>query len=178
MKLHAPPYTLKIVQYGSAPYGQDFEWYDLDQIFSDSGSLPDLKGAPIASWVLARLRRLIHDLPTWSDERNDGGGFCFDFDVEREGQVVASIQLQGDSMSPVVLGRGDAEVGEALKAAFVAALLSDPTDVEECCYRIVDPEWQEVPDGYFPPPTADSLNEYGWKPHDGFLGADNIKEDT
>ena len=60
----------------------------------------------------------------------------------------------------------------------LAALLSDPTDVEECCYRIVDPEWQEVPDDYFPPPTADAVNEYGWKPNHGFLGADNIKEDT
>lgn len=158
-------------------HGESFDWYDLDEAFQNSGQLPDLNGAPIASWVLARLRRLIPGLPASSDEENDGGGFCFNFDVQKDRELVASIQLQGDTISPIVLGHGSADVGDSLKAAFVSALLKTPNDLEECCYRIIDLEWQEDPDSYSPTPTDDSVNEYGWKPNDGFLGQHNIKED-
>ena len=88
MEFNASPYSLKIVGSSSMIGGESFDWYDLDEAFQSSGHLPDLNGAPIASWVLARLRRLIPAIPAWSDEQNDGGGFCFDFDVQKDGELV------------------------------------------------------------------------------------------
>lgn len=176
--IDVPPFKLAIVEQSRMKHaGQSFDWYELDTAFVESGKLPDLRGAQLSSFVLARLRNLIPDIPAESYEENDGGGFVFDLDVERDGEVVASIQLQGDSISPIVLGHGPQDVGDALQEVFVAKLLEAPDKLGECCYRIRNPEWDQSPELYTPTPTPDSINEYGWSKTTGFLGENNVKEE-
>ena len=77
--IDVPPFKLAIVEQSRMKHaGQSFDWYELDTAFVESGKLPDLRGAQLSSFVLARLRNLIPDIPAESYEENDGGGFVFD----------------------------------------------------------------------------------------------------
>lgn len=179
------------------------EWLDLRLI--QSGKVPNLCGAPLASWLLARLAFLTDDcLCLAGEEANDGGGYEIDmvvyrstvarppqqpgivqgflFDigelllpVESE-QPVAAFQLQADMEGVGVIGERAPDCSaDELLGALAAALLAAPEDLIPCELVVRDPEWELDPEMYQPWPDADSRNVYGW---DGteFLGKDNITE--
>jgi hypothetical protein len=179
MGFSSTDFTFGVVPFGSsAPnsLAHDFESY-LDEQLSESGKLSSDAAKVCASWFLARLRSLDSSIPAEASEHNDGGGYCFEIAVAAGTYVVASFQLQGDAAGVALLGRStDAETCEQMLSQFADTLLAAPDDVSECCYRIVDPEWQMDPDCFVPTPTEDSANEYGWR--DGtFLGIHNICEE-
>ncbi len=170
-----------------------------------SGKLPDLGGAPIASWLLARLAKLTdNQLGLAGIEHNDGGGYVVDFVVYRVsvspagknvcffqqslfepgdvytdegvGYPVASFQFQADMEGAAVLGRRSSEFeAEDILAAFATALLAAPTDLTPRELVVKDPEWKLDSEIYRPQPVKGSRNSYGW---DGsqFLGQDNIRD--
>jgi hypothetical protein len=175
---------------------------DLGLLLTRSGKLPELGGAPLASWLLARLARLTNDsLGLAGEEHNDGGGYVIEFVVYRvhaepennnapfvqlllfdPGECiepdlpVASFQFQADMEGAVVLGQRDPDfpAGQILEA-FAAALLAAPTELTARELAVRDPEWQLDPEIYTPWPEEDSRNWYGWNGF-RFLGKDNIRE--
>ncbi|MEQ9498547.1 MAG: hypothetical protein RIT81_16850 [Deltaproteobacteria bacterium] len=121
---------------------QDFAVEDLDERFTPH--LPELNGAPVASWVFARLgalvggedatRRLALDPDTV--EHVDDALFVIDFVVRRGEAPVAKIQLQGGTIGVALLGvTADAAVVEAFEAALLAAV----DEVATCRVMTLDP---------------------------------------
>ena len=145
----------------------------------ESGRVPDLNGAPLASWLLSRLAHLTDDgVPSSGRERNDGGGWTIPFVVRdaTNDRPVASFQLQGSMGGLDVVGDRAADCSsEQLLNALIAAVLDRPTDLMPCRLTVVDPEWRHDPDGYVPRPAPGGRNRYGW---DGsrFLGRRNIRD--
>jgi hypothetical protein len=151
----------------------------MDAPLSESGKLPaELGSAPIASWIVARLRNLapqaVHES---GEEWNDGGGLCFELVMLENAKPVARVQLQADMEGAVVIGSAaDEEIATAAPTELVELLLSDPAAVDSCRYEVYDPEWEEDPSAYKPRPKKKSRNEYGWE-HGVYLGRYNIRED-
>ncbi len=151
---------------------------DLAESLIESGWLPEAgPGVPVASWVLARLRRIA---PGYVSDRSlivsDGGGYSFDFYVLRGEDPVAWLQLQGGMNGVDLLGEvSEPTQFESLTNLLLATLLDQPTEIAVCTFEVIDPDWQVEPDYYEPTPSEQSRNHYGW---DGtrYLGADNIRE--
>jgi hypothetical protein len=170
-----------------------------------TGWIPELNGAPIASWFLARLNRLTDNCP-WMGGKDyvDGGGFAIDFvayltfiepdyskapfvqpllfDMKALGlhvepdRPVASFQFQGDMQGVAVLGQRAADCpAEEVLDALAAALVKAPEQLLECKLEVIDPEWKLDPEIYTPRPRKGTRNEYGW---DGtqFLGRWNVRD--
>lgn len=153
---------------------------ELDQPLVRSGKLPDLGGAPVASWILARLAKLTSGKVGFAlddKQRNDGGGFAIEFLVlDKDERRIAEFQLQGDTMGAAILGRRTEECSSGdIIHAVISALLASPADLMSCRLAVTDPEWWEDPEMYAPKPKRGAKNWYGW---DGvkFLGENNIKE--
>jgi hypothetical protein len=175
-----------------------------DLRLSGTGKVPGLGGAPIASWLLARLARLTDDrLGLAGEEGVDGGGYLVEFVVYRVGpdwrteaargqgflfdmaeflppvaseDAVASFQFQADMEGAAVIGRRAAGCpGEEVLEALAAAILAAPADLMPREVIVRDPEWNLDPEMYSPRPVEGSRNVYGW---DGarFLGRDNIRD--
>jgi hypothetical protein len=184
---------------------EDFEDEAFDLRLTRTGKVPALDGAPIASWILARLARLTGGrLGLAGVEHVDGGGyviellgyriddeppnekavfmqpFLFNMDelgvrVEPE-RVVARFQFQASMEGAAVLGERDPDCpAEELLEALAAALLAVPDELMSYEVAVRDPEWKLDPAMYVPRPTRGSRNSYGW---DGsqFLGKTNIRE--
>lgn len=162
---------------------------------SRRGPLPELSGAPLGSWVLARLARLAATgLGLGGEEHIDGGGYVIEFaayeapparprqpllfdpgEYLQRDELVAVFQLQADADGVVVIGdRAVTCSVEGLLEAFAAALTLAPAEISPCELAVVDPDWFADPGAFRPRPTRGSRNRYGW---DGtrFLGADNIR---
>ncbi len=124
--------------------GVDVEVEDLDARLLARG-LPDLNGAPVASWAFARLgalvggedatRRLALDPDTV--EHVDDALFVIDFVVRASGAPVAKVQLQGGTIGVALLGV--ARDATAVLEAFEAALLAAPGEVAVCRVLTLDP---------------------------------------
>jgi hypothetical protein len=185
-------------------FHEDLEDSAFDLCLTSTGRVPDLGGAPIASWLLVRLARLTEDrLGLAGPEDIDGGGFVVEFVVYRarvswEGEAatgqrflfdmaefqrpveperpIASFQFRADMEGAAVIGQraADCPAEEVLKT-FAAAILAAPADLLPRELVVRDPEWKLDPDMYTPRPVNGSRNLYGW---DGFqfLGRDNIRE--
>jgi hypothetical protein len=164
-----------------------------------SGTLPDLNGAPVASWILARLARLTEDrLGLAEEEHVDGGGYMIEFVVYRiptgpdpqqllmfgleqsdlsiEDLPVAAFQFQADMTGAGVIGQRVPDCpAEEILEAFAAELLAAPTDLTPRELAVYDPEWEDDPGEYIPVPDEDTRNWYGW---DGsqFLGQFNVRD--
>lgn len=181
----------------------DDETFDLR--LSRSKLLPNLGGAPVASWLLARLAKLTdNQLGIASVEHVDGGGYVVGFVVARVpvppsgenaryfqqslfepgevfvadevGSPIASFELQADMEGAAILGQRTSEFDtEDILASFAAALLAAPNDLTVREIEVKDPEWKLDPAMYHPRPHKGSQNWYGW---DGiqFLGVENIRE--
>jgi hypothetical protein len=169
-----------------------------------TGKVPELGGAPVASWLLARLAHLTDGrLGLASEEHTDGGGYVVEFvvylaaidpaqqralleqpllfNLEELGvfvepeRLVASFQFQADMEGATVLGERAADCpAEEVLAALAAALLVAPAGLMPREVAVRDPELREDPEMYRPRPRKGSRNSYGW---DGFefLGKDNIR---
>jgi hypothetical protein len=186
-------------------FREDLEDDSFYRRLTDTRKVPDLGGAPIASWLLARLARLTDGRLGFAGRHDsDGGGYMVEFVVyllhpdwvpqtgpsvqlflfnmaEFERPVdpekpVASFQFQADMQGAAVIGRRTPDCpAEQLLHAFATALLAAPTDLMGRELEVYDPEWREDPSAYKPRPTKSSRNWYGW---DGFhfLGKDNIRD--
>jgi hypothetical protein len=149
-----------------------------DLRLTPSGRVPDLGGAPLASWLLARLARLTDDgFPSNGKEHNDGGGWCVEFVVYgADERPLAAFQFQGDMQGAAVVGDRAPDCDpEAVLGTLAEALLEHPGDLLRCRLRVVDPEWKHDPGCYEPRPVPGDRNVYGW---DGqrYLGRKNIRE--
>jgi len=125
----------------------DVEWEDgpgtdeeFDRRLADSGRLPDLGSAPVASWVAARLARLVGGLPAWAcDQHVDGGEYCIAFLVfDRERSHIGSVQVQADR-SGVAVCCACPDSSRVL-AELAATLLAELADVTDCRIEVHDPE--------------------------------------
>jgi hypothetical protein len=185
-------------------FHEDLEDGAFDLRLTSTGKVPDLGGCPIASWLLARLARLMEGrLGLASQEDTDGGGYVVEFVVYRvnvgwEGEAasgqrflfnmaefqrpvepenpIASFQFQADMEGAAVIGRRAADCpAEEVLEAFAAAILAAPADLLPRELVVRDPEWKQDLELCSPEPARDSRNTYGW---DGFqfLGRDNIRE--
>jgi hypothetical protein len=179
-------------------FREAFQEDAFDLRLTDTGKVPDLGGAPIASWLLARLARLTDDrLGLAGVEDADGGGYMVEFVVYRlpaapdpmqpllfnmdevdsdvvPDSPVASFQFQADMEGAAVLGHRAADcTAEEVLDALATALLAAPADLMPRELSVRDPEWELDPEMYRPRPEEGSCNWYGW---DGFvyLGKDNI----
>jgi hypothetical protein len=181
-------------------FTKDFCGNDFGLRLTRSGYLPDLDGAPLASWLLARLARLTDDgLGVFGEEHNDGGGFMVEFvvyllpkspdprqlllfDLEQSEvplvpeRPVASFQFQGAMDGVGIVGQRVPNcAGEDILDALEAALFAAPNELMACEVTIYDPEWEQDPLIYIPVPHEDSRNVYGWD-RDEFLGKWNIRD--
>jgi hypothetical protein len=184
-------------------HGFDEELVDdaFDLRLTDTGRVPNLGGAPLASWLLARLARLTDNwLGLGAEEDNDGGGYLVEFVVYLEpekpipGQtqkmlpfvpefivsvepkLVAAFQFQADMEGVAVLGQRVVDCdAEKVLEALAAALLAAPEDLMARELAVRDPEWKCDHEMYNPRPVKGTRNWYGW---DGFqfLGKDNVRE--
>jgi len=190
------------VEKADSVFGLDNELYDdFDLRLTPSGLVPDLGGAPIASWVLARLADLTDDrLALASEEHVDGGGYVIEFVAyqvekptvkpqpllpfdppiipshEEMERPIAAFQLQGDMEGVAVLGDRAADCSaDTILNALAAAILAAPRKLKCRCVAVYDPEWEMEHETYNPEPTERSRNWYGW---DGsqFLGRDNVRD--
>ena len=151
---------------------------DLGESLKGTGRLPDLgPGVPIASWVLARFRRIAPGyFPEQSSIVSDGGGYSFDFYVLRGDDPVGWLQLQGGMNGVLLLGEvREKSLVERLSDLVLAIPSGSPTEIAACTVEVIDPGWEIEPDYYQPTPNEESRNRYGW---DGtqYLGAENIRE--
>jgi hypothetical protein len=157
---------------------QSFHDEAFDMRLTSSGRLPDLGGAPLASWLMARLAKLTDDgFPSSGTEHNDGGGWCIEFVVYvADERPIATFQFQGDMHGAAVFGERTQDCDpEAVLSAMATALLEHPEDLLPCRLRVVDPEWEEDPACYEPMPAPGDRNVYGWN-GERFLGKKNIRE--
>ena len=118
-----------------------FAKYDaLHKIFTDSKQLSDLNGAPVASWVLARLAFLAgRKFPYGYGEviGSDGGDFWLRFYCLSE-ELAASgvVTLSGSNLGVNLwINHLREEDGNGIYDAFTQEMLVDPSAVSKC--RIV-----------------------------------------
>lgn len=140
--------------------------------------LPGLQGAPLASWLLARLEALTEGrglgFRPGLVEHIEGGVWVVDFVVHHRERPAGKVQLQGGMIGAGLLGvLAEHESPEAVLSALVARLVDAPGEVAVCEVRIVDPEWETSPEDYAPAPDSTSVARFGF---DGarYLGADNV----
>lgn len=141
--------------------GFDFEC-DIAKPLIRTGRLPGLNSAPVASWVLSRLRRLADAIPEQASEESDGGGYSIQFVIFSGHRRVATFLLQGDNEGVGILGRAkNVEVANQMIRHLMRCLLVAPDDVSECVYQTTDPEWRVDPEGFVPRPFGYSKNHFG-----------------
>lgn len=113
-------------------------------------------GAPLASWLLARLTRLCQEALRPGEggpgrvleQREDtvevceGGVYVVDFVVRQDGRPAGKIQLQAGRAGAALLGVTSIDADDPVDA-FVAAVQASPTDVALCSVRVRDPDWPE-----------------------------------
>jgi hypothetical protein len=148
----------------------DLEWAanqgtddDFGHRLVGSGRLPDLDGAPIASWVAARLCRLLGGLPVWASEQlGDEGAYRFTFLVfGLDRSQLGIVEVLGDRT-------GVSTCCESLDAASVlaelaATLLAEPAAVAECrvVVRVAEDEAECVFQGV--EPDTQTFAVYGYE---------------
>jgi hypothetical protein len=100
-------------------------------------------GAPIASWILARLLKLSGgslDLSADQIEVCEGGVFVIDFVVRSAGHPLGKVQLQAGIIGAAMLGVVAQDARDVVDR-FVARMLEAPNDVATCRVRVRDPAW-------------------------------------
>lgn len=152
---------------------------DLDARLVTSGHVPELGGAPLASWLLARLEALTEGRGLGFSpglvEHVDGGVWVVDFVVTRGDAPVGKVQLQAGMIGAGVLGVVAAqEDPAAVVQALGQVVLQAPEEVRACEVRVADPEWLEAPEDYAPPPEEDAVCRFGFD-GEAYLGADNVR---
>jgi hypothetical protein len=125
----------------------DVDWEDgpgtdeeFDRRLAGSGRLPDLAGAPVASWVAARLARLAGGLPGRACHQHvDGGEYLLNFLVFRPDRShIGSAQIQADRSGVAICCVCPG--ARRVLAELAASLLAESADVAECRIDVSDPE--------------------------------------
>lgn len=123
---------------------REFVEEELDNRLIQTGKLPNLGSAPIASWLVARLAALTGGnlgLINGEEQGVDGGDCCLELLVFGSNQKpVGSMQLQAGQGIAVLGSCGGSENPELIMQEFVEALLAKPSDVGEFSIRVRDPE--------------------------------------
>jgi len=157
----------------------EFEGLSLDHLRTDFGGTAELRaavdraglrkalrGAPVASWLLARLARLTWDNCSpekYLQREDDMGGYLLELLIAKGAEPVARLTV--DAGSELVELGGDAvseEMAKEVVSRFIAALVEEPLAVERCRFYVCGAELG----GY--------ENDYGWD-GDDFLGAHNAR---
>jgi hypothetical protein len=113
---------------------------DFGRRLADSGRLPELGRAPVASWVVARLAHLMRGLPAWvCDQHEDEGAYRLSLLVfDRAQSHLGRAEVLADR-SRVSVCCECPNAAKVLKE-FSAALLSAPAKVAECRVEVREPE--------------------------------------
>lgn len=116
---------------------------EIDAVMISSGRVPPLHGAPVASWVLARLAALVRNgsLPT-AGQDNDGGAFVLELMAfQHDRSLVAEIQLQGGTEGVSLFGSCiSAEDPAKIEGELVDALLAEPSELRSVSLSVRDPD--------------------------------------
>jgi hypothetical protein len=107
---------------------------------ADSGRLPELGQAPIASWVAARLAWLAGGLPAWAcDQHVDEGAYRLGFLVFDHAQShIGRAEVLADQSAVSVCC--ECPESSRVRAELAAALLAAPADVMDCRIEVRQPE--------------------------------------
>ena len=152
---HAPPFTFTlddgftVVELGEGACELALD--DLDLRLEAAAALPARGGAPLASWLLARLERMTGGLgrdPAAVDEI-EGAVFVLDF-VVREGDAeVAKVQVQAGGVGAGLLGvvRSAADAPRVVDA-WIAALVAAPAQVASVRIQVAEPAGRGPPAAY------------------------------
>jgi len=124
---------------------------DLHNIFLGSSELPDLKGAPVASWVLARLAFLSgRKFPYSLDEviGSDGAEYWLRFYCLSEELTLSGVLSVTGSNKKVDLHTSHLreEDGSGICDAFMQAMLAEPHKLQKCCVIV---QYTELTDPNF-----------------------------
>jgi hypothetical protein len=123
----------------------------VDRALSERGGMPDLQGAPIASWVLARLVHLGGDVGSGEAvEVCEDALYVADFLVyAKDGRGAAKIQVQGGTIGVGILGMAAGGVDRrAIVEALIDRLIQSPSDLAIAEVRVIDPAWDGEPNRY------------------------------
>jgi hypothetical protein len=126
-----------------------------------AGTLPDLAGAPVASWLLARIARLAGKRFPYSYGEvagSDAASYWVRYFVlSQAGKPVGILSVSGSARGiRLSLAHTSDVAAEAICDAFVAGLLEKPHDVARCRVVSVYTELTD-PDCRFVLPRV-----YGW----------------
>jgi hypothetical protein len=133
------------------PDSTSLHWPDYAPRLLAGGRLPDLQGAPVASWVLARCALLCGTrFPYGYDavSGSDGGNFWLSFICfTRDFKPVGTLAVAGGELDLGLYVTSRAPHAPHLLAeAFTAHLLGKPLDLKKCLLTVVytdlaDPEF-------------------------------------
>jgi hypothetical protein len=127
-----------------------------DRVLAGSGRLPDLNGAPVASWVLARLARLASRRFPYEQGQvfgSDGGDFWFRFIAfTSELRPLGTLTVLGGESSVKLWAQiSPASESQRVISAFTACLLAEPQGLARCQLTVAytdfaDPNhWKRLP---------------------------------
>lgn len=128
---------------------------DFDAVLHASGRVPELGGAPLASWVLARLAALAGGrlgLLEEGVELCEGAVFVVDFVVAGPAGPVGKVQVQGGAIGVGLLGVVEGSA-EAVAQALRDALLGEPEVLASYAVAVAEPGADGEPGPVF---------RYGW----------------
>lgn len=120
------------------------EKHEVDEQALDEKLVPP-EGAPVASWLLARLTHLSQGSLELHDETVEiceGGVYVVDFVVRWNGIPAGKIQLQAGRIGVALLGMVSPQAAHVVEA-FVGAVQAEPEEVAACAVRARDPAWPE-----------------------------------
>jgi hypothetical protein len=121
--------------------GAELHEEELDRAILATARVPDLNGAPLASWILARIAHLVGArLGSTAVEVCEGGVFVLDFVLsDATGERIGKVQVQAGWIGAGVLGVVAASVRpELVVRALVSVLAAEPESVGLCEIRVVD----------------------------------------
>lgn len=126
----------------SFPTGVQIEPTSLDALLAETGKLPELGPAPLASWLLARMMCLTNErlgFETHAKLYHDGGGFYLNvIAFSRDLKPLAFFNVHGTSSACSLWGQCDRDFPPSnLQQIFISALVADADALVKCrlqCY--------------------------------------------
>jgi hypothetical protein len=143
------------------PGSKHYDYRKAQELLLSAGNLPELAGAPVASWVLARIARLAGKrFPyTYGQVAGEAAHYWVRyFVVSESGKPIGILLLSGNAHEiRISLAHSHLDPGpEQICQAFLAGLLEKPTDVARCRVVSVFTELTDI-DSRFAIPRV-----YGW----------------
>jgi hypothetical protein len=144
------------------PGSKHYEYGKAQELLLSAGNLPELAGAPVASWVLARIARLAGKrFPyTYGQVAGEAARYWVRyFVVSESGKPIGILLLSGNAHEIRISLRHSNNLDldpEQICQAFLTGLLEKPTDVARCRVVSVFTELIDI-DSRFAIPRV-----YGW----------------